>query len=607
MRAYAASFLAIALGALRAEASSPPPSSEPRVDYRIDATLDELTHFIRGSLEIRIEPSGERALTEVWVHAYLNAFASERTLFLRARGGRSGRFLGRPGRLVVPHLEDTRFPGVDLWASAECDDPEDRTDLRLRLAAPSPPGSPLVLRGEFVAELPEIVERAGFAEDFHLVAQWFPKVAKLEPNGDFVHFPYHPYAEFFANYGNYEVTLHVPRAFVVGSTGALTLLGESQGKRSYRANAENVHDFAWTAWPGYAEADSVVDGVALRLLGAPEEVSPTSELARVAVDALREFSAKYGRYPYSTLTIASPPKFAARAHGMEYPTFLTTGATGNYERLGVRMTPILVSHELAHQWFYGIVGTNEYEFPLLDEGLTSYAEWRFLEGRFPNSGAFALGRFRVSRVAAGRLATFPLPESDRMGERAPDFSSFSALSRYVYGLTPLLLSTLERIYGPERLDATLRAYVDAHWFRHPDNKDLEEVVEKGLGPEARELFSTVRDHRGGYRRTLLASHDAAKGILSVVIRQNVALPLPVELEVEFADGRRVRRTLPAGALSGELPVDARPRAVTLDPDRKVLIDDSFVDNRVRFGPRLPPPRTTLRTLRLLEAVLRLAP
>src|SRR5262249_55780240 len=159
-------------------------------------------------------------------------------------------------------------------------------------------------------------------------------------------------------------------------TGRLTGdVRTEKGRAVRRYVQEDVHDFAFTAWAGFRElqAKSEDGAVAIRCLYPPG----FDEAARVEVEAARcgltYFGKADGRYPSTTLTLVHPPDGADEAGGMEYPTLITTGGPFYLPYTGAHGIELLTLHELGHQWFYGLVATDEHAWPFLDEGVNSYA------------------------------------------------------------------------------------------------------------------------------------------------------------------------------------------------------------------------------------------
>src|SRR5205823_3743527 len=139
---------------------------------------------------------------------------------------------------------------TDLWPSAQLQRPNDadETDARVPLPRAVDPGEAITLEVTWDDKLSSIVERTGHDGSFHMVAQWFPKIAKLEDDGQFAHFPFHHLAEFYADFGRYDVTVDVPESFTVGATGPLIDSKIENGRRFEHHAQTDIHDFAWTAW-----------------------------------------------------------------------------------------------------------------------------------------------------------------------------------------------------------------------------------------------------------------------------------------------------------------------------------------------------------------------
>jgi len=575
---------------LCAELPAPQPLPKATAHYALSVRLDAERHEVHGRGTITWTNRSDRPTSELYLHLYLNAF-QKGSRFLRGPAGRSGGLVGREGRIAVERLTSPTFGGIDLWRGADAHsagDAADRTDIRVPLPRPVAVGETLELGVEFVSVLPQIVERTGYAGDFHLLGQWFPKLARLEPDGRWAHFPFHAFAEFYADFDDYEIVLDVPARHTVGASGTLTKLGGAEpGRQRYLAQAASVIDFAWTASPELERGTRRLGGTTVHLLWAEDEPRVREATWQTLDAGLRELGRWLGEYPYPELTVVIPPADAARAGGMEYPSFITTGGGEMAERLGIRAAPLLVIHELAHQWFQSLVATNEVLFPMLDEGLASYAEWRFLESQYGTASLASLLGLRLSRTAGGRFATFyGRTDPVRVNQPAEDFPSFSALAREIYGRTPLILETLARTHGRERVDSAIAAYARRGRGAHPTPADFYATLAEYLGddelPTLRELF----DEPGHFNLRLdsLSTRARAGGGFEsslVVLREGgPALPYQVAIELEGgqrieldADGKSARDTL--------VFAHAQPVArVVLDPAERLLLDEDPADDRL---------------------------
>jgi hypothetical protein len=477
------------------------------------------------------------------------------------------------------------------------------------------PGEWLEIEVRWTAQLPSVSHRTGFAKSFHMVAQWFPKLAVLEPDGSWSHFPFHRLSEFYADYGDYDVTIEAPRDFVIGATGALVEEAADGERMRWRYRQDDVHDFAFTAWDGFAVAErDGPGGVKLRCLyPRGEDALGALELDMVVL-GLERYGEAYGPYPYGTLTVVHPPTGASDAGGMEYPTLITTGGSWWHPWLGFRSIEGVTLHELGHQWFYGMVGSNEYRWAFLDEGLTTWATQRVMRDAFGLGSAFdglglTIDQASFQRAhAAGAAAIGPI------AQRADAFARGSDYGKLAYSRTSTLLETLRRVWGAADLDAAIGSYARAQRFAHPTPEDLIDAVRSGVGEAAASALADGLD--GGWVDFEVASldngaNDAPQGIFGrpdapdaapeaeggarralVVIRRRGTLRFPVEIELTSAGGQE-RRTWDGEGDHHTIvwTGDTDLTSVVIDPDERVLIDQDLSNNVARASRQRVAPRT----------------
>jgi hypothetical protein len=587
-------------------------TSAPSVaSYTLDARLDEATHRITAHGTITWQNASTKPANELYFHLYLNAFKNNRTVFSRSPFGasRSGKGTRHWGYIDVKRLGVREMDGTNVWpenVAAASEDPEDETDVRVPLPRPVAPGATVHLDVEFEDVLPEIVERTGYARDFHMVGQWFPKVARREPDGVWVHFPFHSQSEFYADYGSYDVTLDVAKALVVGATGTRVSTVSTGARRRDRYQARDVHDFAWTAWEHFVERDARVDGVDVRVLFPPGNDANADATVAAVVHGLRFFGAAFGRYPYPVLTVVHPPVFAPAAGGMEYPTLITTGFPW-YTATASSLVERVTLHELGHQWFYGLVATDEHSFPFLDEGLTTYAESESMKALFGDASAFRAPGLRVDGNAYERMLAADAGHDDIVARPAKDFVTFRALGALVYARTGTVFETLARVYGREKVRRAVGRYARYYRFEHPGPKHLIGVMREVLGDEAadflvgalfqgktldyvaKDLRSTraappagVFDKSTGRTTTDAPSNDGAPGkwLARVVLYRHGDLRLPVDVEFRLENGGTLRKRFDGRArvASVECAADSPVVAAIVDPDLRLLIDDDLTNN-----------------------------
>lgn len=575
----------------------------------MEVRLDETEHTVRGRETISFRNTTQREISELWFHLYMNAFEHERTVFLRplptgASGSRSNRSLGRPGRTEVHSLVWREQGQGNLWEKAEPHspgDPQDRTDILVPLPHPLLPGQSMTLDVDFETHLPEIVERSGYAGDFHLASGFYPKLARLSPNGEFDHFSYHPLAEFSANFGSYLVELDVPDHCQIGSTGSLTRLKASGERALYRSTTERVHDFAFTAWPEFISEERVIDGILVKILVPKKEARLFSRYFGTVAAVLSENGTRYGSYPYPSLTVVHPPRFAAPAGGMEYPQFITTGDLGWPIGLGAHALELVTAHELSHQWFQGMLGSNEYREPWLDESLATLAEHRYLEGAFGHGSLFSSPMLELSEPAVWRFLGIGGKKPNALLS-APEYGSFEELARTIYARAVLALETIRRVYGAEAFDRALRDYSETHRFGHPTATDFFAALEGRLPPEGVEhLRALLEGASSGYRWTNVITSEAASGYRTTAqVELEGSLPLPVRARARFADGSSQTISLRGPS---DITFDHSSPLVelALDPERSLIIDPDRTNNQYRpaFALRQSGTRSMFGTLVVL--------
>lgn len=612
-----ASLRSASLAAALLAFSAPSGAAEPELthperiaSYTLNAKLDAEKHRVSAHGSIELVNYTRTPLEAVYLHLYMNAFKNDESLFLRSPfgAGRSGQHGSKWGYIDVKRLV-VRDGAVDLWPARGAKspgDPQDETDVRLPLPAPLEPGRTLTLDVDFDVQLPEVVERTGYVEDYHFVAQWFPKLARLMPDGTFAHFTFHPQSEFYADFGRYDVTLDVPEKDVVGATGSCTQAPGSAGRKLFHCLADDVHDFAWTSWPAFRERRERVGNVDVRVLTPPgHELNAAVELDTVRY-GLQHFGQRFGPYPYGTLTVVHPPNAAADSGGMEYPTLITTGGPWYTPYSGARAIEAVTIHELGHQWFYGLFASDEHRYPFLDEGLNSYAEHSSLSARYGNASAFSGLGLHVASEALSRAIAAERGQDEPIAQGAADFFSFRSLGAIVYSRTATLFSTLERVYGKAQLDLALGDYARSARFRHPEPSHLIDAVRGRLGDVAarnleralferghvdylvRDVQNAALDPRAGVfdeasgRRTIprAETRPAGRFVGHAVVLRHGTLELPVQLELRFEDGHRERRDWSGEGTRHVLNVESTSRlvGVTIDPEYRVLLDDDLTNN-----------------------------
>jgi hypothetical protein len=451
---------------------------------------------------------------------------------------------------------------------------EDETDARVPLPRELPPGASIDLDIVFDDKLPIIVERTGYRGHFHMVGQWFPKLARLEPDGTWAHFPFHHLSEFYADFGTYDVTIDVPAAYTIGATGPAVESRIEAGRRIERHVQGDVHDFAWTAWDCWKSRHEVIDGVAVTVLYPPGFDDVAARDLEALRFALPYESARYGPYPYQVLTLVHPQSEASEAGGMEYPTLITSDGPWLTPKQ-ILVPEIVTVHELGHQWFYGLVATDEATWPFLDEGLNQFAETDVMS-RWRGAGSAArLWGLQVGDDAIQAVASNRAVQDEPVAQPAAAFSSGANYGRLVYSRTAAVFDTLARVYGEDPVVGALGNYARRFRFQHPGPEQLLGVFAETMGPEVATTLRTALFEKGWVDYAVDDVREA-----SVLVRRRGTLSFPVDVELTFEDGSRRRERWDGAGESKRIAISGASRlsAAVVDPDRRITIDTNLENN-----------------------------
>lgn len=602
----------LAQAALVSAQALPPPNHAPLERghrYVLHARLDPTTHEIHGEGRITWRNESRVAVRELFFHRYLEAFRHERTVFMRESGSqlRGVRFRGGGGLDLTSLTLARGDASVDLLVRADDDpDADDRTVLRVTLPEEVSPGATLELRATFVAKLPPVFARSGYHGDFHVAAQWFPKLARLEPDGTWASFPYHGFGEFYADFAEYDLTVEVPRGWDVVATGSERSRETDESLR-VRFVQDQVHDAVFVAAPFFqrleAEHRSGEHLTRVHVVHPPGYRHASKRHLAVTLAGLEHFGRRYGAYPYDDLTVVVPPRGADGAAGMEYPTvFLTAGPWLHVPGLPIALQDEVTAHELAHQWFQGLVATHEVRWPMLDEGLTEWATGDLLETLHSRarSGLDLFGLridgFELRRALALRGRVTPAP-----GNPVTAFRSSNDYGRAIYGRTAVVLETIARTWGRDRVHRALGHYARTQRFRHPTPEDLFASFEREHGAwMVRDVLRPAL--MAGAHSSVSAGTPRVEGGRTRVRLEQRGLRLPRRVELRGPAGVR-ELSWPMERATLEVDQEGVWTSVWVDRHAHALLDPDRRDDARSVAPPEVPSGLFARALTFVQGLL----
>ena len=483
--------------------------SDRVVRYEIDVTLDPDKHTITGKQRLTWRNRSAQPVCSVYLHLYLNAFEGPGSTFMTELRENDDRFRsdvdshdGEWGHIRMDKVEQGGAPVKATFVQPDGGPATDRTVVRLDLPQPVAPGVSTTLDIDFFGQLPRVVARTGYYGSFHLVGQWFPKIGVLELPGErgataprWNAHEFHAHSEFYADYGEYDVRITVPRDYTIGATGEETgkpVLHDGMITRRFVQN--DVHDFAWTADNRYARPLVGQYGgpdrpkVNVIVLYTPEYENNAEPALQATLQSLDYFSQTLGPYPYRTVTVVIPPYNAAEAGGMEYPTFFTASSFDRVDEgtLARDLLDFVTIHEFGHGYFYGILGSNEFEEPMLDEGLNEFWDQRMLVAlkRDINLSSPLLEKLgidlRLPVFDYERMAAMTRAPADPLGQNSWNRMSGGSYGT-VYSRTATTMHDLEAEVGTLALQRAFKLYYARWKFRHPSIADFEQAMAEGTG------------------------------------------------------------------------------------------------------------------------------
>jgi hypothetical protein len=596
------------------DGSLTPPRSPRNADYTITARLEPATRTITGTEVITWRNITANAATDLQFHLYWNAWKNPRSTFMReqALAGFESGPARSPNEWARIDVGSVIVGGVDRTASRrfvapDDENADDETVMDVPLAAPIAPGSTATITVAWTAHVPRTFARTGAIGNYFFIAQWFPKLGVLQDAGWNCH-QFHAGTEFFSDYGVYDVSLTIPAGWPVGATGVERETRNDGNQTVHRFYQEDVHDFAWTTSPDLLVRTArfehaTLPPVDMRLLLQPEHAEQAERHFDATRTTLKYYGEWFGQYPYGHITIVDPA-FQSGAGGMEYPTLFTAG-TRWLAPPRVTTPEGVTVHEAGHQFWYGIVGTNEFEDAWMDEGFNTFSTARAMAQVYdPNFlalhyfGGFVpwvVHDITLGRETEGNRLAGYRRDARSDTQSTPSYRYFPATGGSItYNKTALWLNTLERWLGWPMLQRTLSTYFTRWQFKHPKPDDFftiaNEVAGRDLTPFFNEVYRSanvfdyavddLRSVRDGdrYRTTVVVRRRGEArwpDVIPVVLKFRNGEEI---IEVErWADEERWKAHTydrPAQAVSAEV-----------DPRRVVLLDVNYTNNSRALMPR----------------------
>ena len=404
---------ALVVSVLGGVASATPGTASWPVDPVTTATLRTGAggHDWVGTVRISFRNSGADPLSQIWLRLWPNGIQG-------CQGGQEP--------LRVTNLTG----GTAGVPSVAC------TALPVTLAAPIAPGDRGEVSMDYRIVLPQRNDRFGWFNNVALLGTALPLLAIETAHGPDLN----PYSDLGESYdslvGNWRITLDTPHKLVTPTSGVLRHTTRHAGRDTRVYRADDVREFAWAAGPFAHATRRDAHGTRLRIFYLHNQRKQALHVVPTALRAMDLFSKSFGKYPYPEMDIVTVPLAYG---GMEYPTIVFT----NPDRF-------TVSHELGHQWWYGLVGDDEYRWPFLDE---AFATWAELLNDRPQYAA-GCGPYKFPGPGAALSAS--------MGYWDTHPNQYGSV---IYAHGACALRALAARFGLDRFVRILHRYAHARWLR----------------------------------------------------------------------------------------------------------------------------------------------
>lgn len=365
--------------------------------------------------------------------------------------------------------------------------------------------------------------------------------------------------------------------------------------KTLRFHADRVHDFAWVASPDYVRGDTTWNGISIRALAFREDQDRWREQKAFAASAMAFMSREVGPYIWPTFT-------SAESHvgggAMEYPMLIMNEP--DLPSSWVGWLDATVAHEVAHNWFYGMLGSDERAHPWLDEGFTQYMEDRYGDWKYPR------GLFKRRKLLpwTSPLRDFFLDENRYLSRAyardeqpistpADAYHGWTSYAVGAYSKPAMMLHTLRGYLGDSTFSAFLREYYRSNLLRHPCPADVVRAAQRVSGRDLGGWFRPWLEGTGTASIALRGIHRSLteeEHITTVEVRREGELAGRFPLEVRFADGTRKKVLVSGHERKTRVIFGGEPRLTSaiVDPDHE-LVELNRLDNRngvppLRFKP-----------------------
>ncbi len=581
-------------------------------DYDIDVSFDFENKKINATQTITWINKSKNSTNELHFHLYPNAYKSERTLFAKGYDISAD---DAKTEMLINYCKINGEISELIYFQPETPNRFDSTVAKINLDKSVEPGDTIKITFEYSLRIPRSVKRFGYAEgrNFYFISQWFPKIGVLEDHG-WVCSQYHPYLNFYSNFGRYSVQIKVPENFIVGATGVEKEKYVTEKYSIYKFVQNGVHDFVWFVADKILTRNDVYtrnDGtqILIQTYVQPERRKYINRYIETVKNCLSFFEKNIGIYPYQNITLVDVPRTSGSG-GMEYPTLFTVSAE-LFSPQKTGMPEYLVAHEFSYQYFYGIIANNEVYEAWLDEGFASYTATKIMYEYYPEIlehfkfitylPIYGLNFLSYNEIPIiysmvdihideGLKSAVTYYKSPTIGTLRDTSYKLPNRMSYVinsYAKPELVLLTLERYLGFEKMMGILKNYYDTYKYRHPKSEDFLNIVQNNTEEDIQWFIdefinsSRIFDYKISYIKKITEDkyEVMAERLCDGIFKYEIVLYTDKDTLMQKWEDRERWKIF-------TFETRNRVIAAEIDPGRKNLLDINFANNSYTIEPRI---------------------
>lgn len=518
------SFLVILLGSTRLQARDT--YWQQQLRYNINAELNDKDKSITGFETIVYKNNSPSALSFIWFHIWPNAYKNKTTTLMQQIENDKYRLKKSIYNFSKGYIDGLDFKVNGLAAKTEAHPNKQYIDvIKLVLNKPLLSGDSIIVSTPFKVQLPRYFSRSGYADSEYMACQWYPKPAVFDELG-WHEFPYLDMGEFYSEYADYTVNLTLPSDYIVGATGTLQSKEELDAykkagvqntadrksirvlyvplnkneKKTLSYYAGQVPDFAW-----FADKDFVIQYDTVQLSGSKvidafsyyhnKKGTIWSNSIDYIKDGVRKYSCWVGEYAYPVVQVVEGPK-NNWSGGMEYPMItLITSPNTKVESLDA-----VIAHEIGHNWFMGMLGSNERDHAWMDEGLNTYFQFRYEAEKYRVNSILGKGVPKeIKKMSVNDFLAViydavkkNIPMQSAMDIPADKFSDIVEYGRVVYVKTALWMYMLESAVGWDKVQLAVQNYFAKWKNKHPQPSDMQAAFEEAIDAKLDKFFELTK-------------------------------------------------------------------------------------------------------------------